>query len=94
MTILSCMYIAKLLQACPTLCEPMDCCQPGSYVREILQTSILEWIGTPFSRGSSQARDQTWVLMSFMSSALAHRFFTTSAIWETRLAVYITLKWA
>ena len=30
-------------------------------VHGILQASILEWVATPFSRGSSQFRDQTWV---------------------------------
>ena len=27
----------------------------------ILQASMLEWVAIPFSRGSSQPRDQTWV---------------------------------
>ena len=27
-----------------TLCDPMDCILPSSYVHEILQTRILEWI--------------------------------------------------
>ena len=30
-------------------------------VHETLQASILEWIAIPFSRGSSQPRDQTHV---------------------------------
>ena len=46
-------------QLCPTLCDPMDCSTPGSYVHGILQARILEWIAIPFSRGSSQPRDQT-----------------------------------
>ena len=33
----------------------------GSSVHEILQASILEWVAIPFSRGSSQPRDQTQV---------------------------------
>ena len=32
---------AKLLQLCPTLCDPMDYCLPGSSVHRILQTRIL-----------------------------------------------------
>ena len=44
-------------QSCLTLCDPMDCSQPGSSVHGILQAEILEWIGIPFSRGSSQPRD-------------------------------------
>ena len=34
----------KLLQSCPTLCDPMDCSLPGSSVCGILQARILEWI--------------------------------------------------
>ena len=52
---------AKLLQSCPTLCNPMDCSLPGSSVHGILQAKILEWVAMLSSRGSSQPRDQTHV---------------------------------
>ena len=55
-----CMH-AKLLQSCPTLCDPMDCSPPGSSVHEIVQARILEWVAIPSSRGSSQSRDQIHV---------------------------------
>ena len=32
-------------QPCPALCDPVDCCPPGSSVRGILQARILEWGG-------------------------------------------------
>ena len=51
------------------LCNPMGCTVHG-----ILQARILELVAVPFSRGSSQPRDQTWV------SHIAGRFFT---IWTT-----------
>ena len=35
---------AKLLQSCPTLCNPMDCDPPRSSVHGILQARILEWV--------------------------------------------------
>ena len=35
---------AKLLQSCPTLCDPMDGSPPGSPVPGILQARILEWV--------------------------------------------------
>ena len=44
---------AKSLQACPTLCNAMDCSPPCSSVHEILQARILEWVAKPFFRGSS-----------------------------------------
>ena len=52
---------AKLLQSCPTLCNPMDCSPPGSSVHRILQARILEWVALPFSRGSSLPRDEAFV---------------------------------
>ena len=48
-------------QSCPTLCNPRDYSPPSSSVYGILQARILEWVAIPFSRGSSQPRDQTWV---------------------------------
>ena len=53
-----CMH-AKSLQLCLTLCDPMDCSPPGSSVQGILQARIPECVAMPFSRGSSQPRDQT-----------------------------------
>ena len=46
----------KITQLCPTLCDPMDCSLPGSFVHEILQAGILEWVAIPFCRESSQPR--------------------------------------
>ena len=50
--------------------RPKDCSPPGSSVNGILQARILEWVAVPFCRGSSLARDQTWI------SCIAGRFFT------------------
>ena len=81
--IIWCIYIQwniamlSLAQSCLILCNPMDCSPPGSSVHGNLQARILEWVAIPFSRGSSQPRDQTQVSHS------AGRFFT---IWATREA--------
>ena len=40
---------AKLLQSCPTLCDPMDGSPPGSAVPGILQARTLEWVAISFS---------------------------------------------
>ena len=40
---------AKLLQSCPTLCDPTDGSPPGSVVPGILQARILEWVAISFS---------------------------------------------
>ena len=42
----------KVVQSCPTLCDPMDCNAPGTSVRGILQARILQWVTIPFFRGS------------------------------------------
>ena len=39
----------KLLQLCPTLCDPIDSSPPGSAVSEILQARSLEWVAIFFS---------------------------------------------
>ena len=65
--------------SCPTLCNPMNCNLPGSSVHGILQVRILEWVAIPFSRGSSQPRDQTQV------SHIAGGFFTA---WATMEALF------
>ena len=52
-------------------------------VHGILQARTLEWVAFPFSRGSSQPRDQTQV------SRFAGRFFTN---WAIREAKNLTLK--
>ena len=49
--------LAKSLQSCQTLCDPMDCSPPGSSVHGILQARISEWVAISFSRRSSQTRD-------------------------------------
>ena len=55
----------------------MDCIVRGILQARILQTRILEEVAFPFSRGSSQPRDQTQV------SRIAGGFFTS---WATREA--------
>ena len=48
---------ARLLQTCPTLCDPMDYSPPDSTVHGILQARILERVVISFSRGSSPPGD-------------------------------------
>ena len=62
---------AKPLQSCPTLCDPIDGSLLGSHVPGILQARLLVWAAFPFSRGSSEPRDQTQV------SLIAGKFFTS-----------------
>ena len=43
---------AKLLQSCPTLCDPIDSSPPGSPIPGILKARILEWVAISFSSAS------------------------------------------
>ena len=56
----------EVAQLSLTLCHRMDYIVPG-----ILQVRIQEWVAFPFSRGSSQPRDQTQVFR------VAGGFFTS-----------------
>ena len=66
-----------------TLLDPVDCILLGSSDHGILQVRKLEGVAFPFSRGSSQPRDQIWV------SCIAGGFFT---IWATREALCFSAK--
>ena len=61
----------KVSQSCLTLFNPM-----ANTIHGILQARILEWVATPFSRGSSQPRDRTCI------SYNAGRFFIHRTTWE------------
>ena len=54
----------KITQSCLIVCDPMNYTVHG-----ILQARMLELVAFPFSRGSSQPRDQTQV------SCIAGGFF-------------------
>jgi len=79
------MWSVNVTQSCLTLCDPMNYSLPGPTVHEILQTRIIEWVAIPFSRGSSQPRDQP------QFSGITGGFFT---IWATReyIHIYIWIK--
>ena len=44
---------SMIAQACPTLCDPMNCSLPGSSIHGILQARILEWVALLSSMSSS-----------------------------------------
>ena len=62
--------VAQMVKNLPAMQETWAPLSTG-----ILQARILEWVATPFFRGSPHPRDQTQV------SCIAGRFFT---IWATR----------
>ena len=44
----------KLLQSCPTLCDPIDGSPPSSPIPGIPQARILEWAAISFSMHESE----------------------------------------
>ena len=67
--------VKVIVASCLTVWDPIECSLPSSSVYGILQARTLEWVASPFSRGSSWLRDWTQV------SCNVGRFFT---IWATR----------
>ena len=70
---------ALIAQLCLILFDPVNCSPPGSSIHGVLQTRILEWVATPFSRGSSWPSNQT------RDSRITGGFFT---VWATRETPY------
>ena len=40
---------SEVAQSWPTLCDPVDCSLPSSFIHGILQARILEWVAIYFS---------------------------------------------
>ena len=55
--------LCLVTQLCAALWDPVECRPLDSSVHGILQTRILEGVAFPFSRGSSERRDQTRILL-------------------------------
>ena len=70
---IGCFVVVELFSCGRLFWDPMNCSLPGSSVHGILQARLLEWVVIPFSRGSSQPRNQTVV------SCIAGKFFTNWA---------------
>ena len=70
---------SEVTQSCPTLCDPVDCSPPGSFVHGIFQARTLEWVAIPFSRGSSWPRD--WTCASYIGRQILYHW----AIWEAHI---------
>ena len=82
-TVLKSKVKGLVAQSYPALGNPLDYSLLGFSVHWILQARILEWVAIPFSRESSEPRDQTRV------SHITGRFFT---IWVTRIFL-ILINW-
>ena len=67
----------KLSQSCPTLWDPM-----GYTFHGILQARIRDWVAIPFSRVSSQPRDQTCISCVFCNGKWILYCWATREAWK------------
>ena len=79
----------SVVQACPTLFNPMDCIPPGSSVHGISQTRLLEWVAISSSRRFSLPRDRTHVSCV---SCSGRQILYHCATWEALKHEYQELK--
>ena len=63
---------AKLLQSCPTLCNPIDSSPPGSPILGILQARTLEWVAI-----SSLVKCKNRLLISLFLSNFIFKMWST-----------------
>ena len=79
---------AKLLQSCPTLCDPIDDSLPGSSVHGIFQARVLEWGAIAFSKMTN-----TWMQIPFILPYCACKLSSLSLWDETRLMKKTSGQW-
>ena len=61
--LLQCMKVkseGEVAQSCPSLCDPMDCSPPDSFIHGILQARVLECGAIAFSMLASPNRRTKW----------------------------------
>ena len=80
--VISAAAAAKLLQSCPTLCNPIDGSPPGSSVHRILQARILERVAISFSTGNFYSRTNIVIYMY-----IVHAYTDTSAREENNMYI-------
>ena len=84
---------AKLLQSCPTLCDPIDSSPPGSPVPGILQARILEWVAISFSNAMhANSLQLCSTLCNPMDSSLLG--FSVHGILQARTLEWVTISFS
>ena len=73
---------SEVAQSCPTLCDPMDCSLPGSTVRGIFQTRILEWVANEQPRQHVKKQRHYFVNKGLSSQGYG---FSSSHVWMREL---------
>ena len=53
-----------------TLCDPVDCSPPGSFVHGILKARILEWVAISFSRNTAVTSRK---ILNYLTNSIFNR---------------------
>ena len=78
-----CVHVhAESLQLCPTDCDPMDCCSPGSVSMGFSRQEYWSGLSCPLPGDLHHPGIKP---ASLMSPVLAGGFFTTSSTWEASI---------
>ena len=73
---------AKLLQSCPTLCDPIDGSPPGSPIPGILQARTkLEWVAISFSN-SFRPKHKYFQNLSHWRASLVAQLIQETWVWS------------
>ena len=87
--------VAKSLQSCPTLCDPIDSSPPGSPVPGIFQARTLEWVAISFSNAwkwkVKVSRSAWWGQCKNKKQAIQGKL--SEKYWSMRNRIYLADGW-
>ena len=91
---LPCVWRAKSLQSCLTVCNPMDHSLPGSSVHEVLQVRILEWVDISFFISChSQLKRQESSDCCLLKIIQVQSVFFSPGFWTCSVS-FVHIRWA
>ena len=74
--------VVLVAQLCQTLCDPVDCSQPGSSVHGILQARIVEWVAISIS--TLMTSEQTYSVFR-LPEVVTMQVYFVCAFWSLAL---------
>ena len=88
---------AKLLQSCPTLCDPIDGSPPGSPIPGILQARTLEWVAIFFSNARKwkvKVKSLSHVRLFMTPWTAAHQAPPICGIFQARVLEWVDIAFS
>ena len=76
--------MCSVAQLCPTICDPIDCSPPGSFVHGNFQARILEWVAISFSNfRTRKSSNSSHFLSSFNSLSVPKKSVQPDKVKQT-----------